>query len=85
MKDVEIPSAHEIVEEIKKEIAPDPITREEGTEIISDYHDCVNGYKRDVPKLAQNDFTKAVYVNTCLIRKGWSDEAIKQGLRNVIL
>jgi len=85
IKDIDIPSAEEIVKEIKEEIAPDPITPEEGTQLISDFHDCVNGYKRDTPKLLQNKYTKGLYVNTCLLRKGWGTEAVKQTIRDLII
>jgi len=84
-KDIEVPSVETIIKEIKEEIAPDPITPEEGTQLISDFHDCVNGYKRDTPKLLQNKFTKAIYVNTCLLRKGWGTEAVKQTIRDLII
>jgi len=85
LKDIDIPSAENIIKEIKEEIAPDPITPEEGTQLISDFHDCVNGYKRDTPKLLQNKYTKGLYVNTCLLRKGWGTEAVKQTIRDLII
>jgi len=85
IKDFEAPSVEEIIKDIKEEIAPDPITPEEGTQIISDFHDCVAGYERDTPKLLQNKFTKAIYVNTCLLRKGWGTEAVKQTIRDLII
>ena len=84
LEDIEIPSSKEIVEEIKEVIIPDPITPKEGIEIISDYNDCVNGYKRDTPKLLQNNTTKALYVNTCLLRKGWGTEAVQQAIRDFL-
>jgi len=85
IKDIDIPSAEKIIDELKEEIAPDPITPEEGTQLISDFHDCVNGYERDTPKLLQNKYTKGLYVNTCLLRKGWGDNAIKQAIRDFII
>ena len=85
LKDIEIPTAEKIIEELKEEIAPDPITPEEGRELISDFKDCVNGYERDTPKLLQNKYTKGLYVNTCLLRKGWGTEAVKQAIRDWII
>jgi len=85
IKDIDIPSAEKIINEIKEEIAPDPITAEEGQNLISDFHDCVAGYERDVPKLLRNKYSKSIYVNTCLIRKGWGTEAVKQTIRDLII
>jgi len=85
IKDIDIPSAKDIINELKEEIAPDPITSEEGAQIISDFHDCVDGYKRDTPKLLQNKYTRGLYVNTCLLRKGWGTEAVKQVIRDLII
>ena len=84
IKDIDIPSAEDIIKEIKEEIAPDPITPEEGGQLISDFHDCVSGYERDTPKFLQNKYTKGIYVNTCLLRKGWGTEAVKQAIRDWI-
>ena len=85
IKDIDIPSAEDIVKEIKEEIAPDPLTQEEKTNIISDFYDCVQGYERDTPKLLRNKYTKGLYVNTCLLRKGWGSEAVKQAIRDLII
>ena len=84
LKDLEVPTAEKIAEEIKEELLPDPITPEEGKQIVSDYYDCVQGYERDVPKLLRNKTTKGLYVNTCLLRKGWGDDAIKQAIRDLL-
>ena len=81
LKDIDIPSAKDIINELKEEIAPDPITSEEGAQIISDFHDCVDGYKRDTPKLLQNKYSKGIYVNACLLRKGWGSKAILEIIR----
>ena len=53
--------------------------------IVSDYYDCVQGYERDVPKLLRNKTTKGLYVNACLLRKGWGKDAITQAIRDWIL
>lgn len=78
IKDIDIPSAEDIVKEIKDELLPDPI---KGADLISDYNDCVNGYERDTPKLLRNKYTKSIYVNTCLLRKGWGSKAILEIIR----
>ena len=82
LKDIDIPSAGDIIKEIKDELLPDPI---DAPQLISDFHDCVEGYKRDTPKLLQNKYTKGIYVNTCLLRKGWGTEAVNQTIRDLII
>ena len=84
LKDLEVPTAEKVAEAVKEELLPDPITPEEGKQIVSDYYDCVQGYERDVPKLLRNKTTKGLYVNTCLLRKGWGDDAIKQAIRDLL-
>ena len=82
IKDIDIPSGEDIVKEIKEEIAPDPI---DVPELISDFHDCVAGYERDTPKILQNKYTKGIYVNTCLLRKGYASKAIKEVIRQYLV
>ena len=83
LRDLEVPSAEKVAEAVKEELLPDPITPEEGKQIVSDYYECLQGYERDVPKLLRNKATKGLYINTCLLRKGWGDDAIKQGIRDL--
>jgi len=81
----DVPTAEKIIDELKEEIAPDPITPKEGRKLISDFQDCVNGYERDTPTFLQNKVSKSLYVNTCLLRKGWGADAIKQAIRDWII
>jgi len=81
LKDIDIPSAGDIIKEIKDELLPDPI---DAPQLISDFHDCVEGYKRDTPKLLQNKYTKGIYVNTCLLRKGYASKAITEVIRQYL-
>ena len=81
LKDIDIPSADEIIKDIKDELLPDPI---DAPELISAFHDCVTGYERDTPKILQNKYTKGIYVNTCLLRKGYASKAIKEVIRQYL-
>jgi len=81
LKDIDIPSADEIIDDIKKELLPDPI---DPGDLLSDLRDCENGYERDTPKLLRNKYTKSIYVNTCLLRKGWGSKAIKEIIRQYL-
>jgi len=78
LKDIDIPSAEKIIKDIKEELLPEPI---KGADLISDFNDCVNGYERDTPKLLQNKYSKGLYVNTCLLRKGWGSKVILEIIR----
>jgi len=81
LKDIDIPSAEEIIDDIKEELLPDPIKT---GDLISDFRDCENGYERDTPKILQNKYSKGIYVNTCLLRKGWGSKAIKEIIRQYL-
>ena len=81
LKDLDLPSTEEIVEKVKEEILPEKIDPQE---IISDYRDCVNGYERDTPKFLQNKITKGVYLQGCLIRKGYAQKAVKEYIRQAL-
>jgi len=78
MEDLDIPGAKEIIHDIKEELLPEPI---KGAKLIEDFGACVNGYERDTPRLLRNKYTKAVYVHTCLLRKGWGSKAILEIIR----
>jgi|TARA_R100001086_G_scaffold120055_1_gene61759 hypothetical protein len=87
MKDLDIPTTEEIVEKVKEEIVeeilPDPITKEEGKEIVSDFYACKQSYKDLTPKLLRNKWAEGIFINGCLIKKGWGDNAIKQAIRDL--
>jgi len=81
LKDLEIPSAEKIIDDIKEELLPEAL---DPGDLISDFNDCVNGYERDTPKVLQNKYSKGLYVNTCLLRKGWGSKAIKEIIRQYL-
>jgi len=81
IKDIDIPSAEKIIDELKEEISPEAL---DPTDLISDFNDCVNGYERDTPKVLQNKYSKGLYVNTCLLRKGWGSKAVKEIIRQYL-
>jgi len=81
LKDIDIPSADEIINDIKEELLPKPI---DPAKLLSDFRDCEVGYERDTPKVLQNKYAKGLYVNTCLLRKGWGSKAIAEIIRNYL-
>jgi len=78
IKDFDIPTTEEIVETIKEEILPEKLDPQD---IISDYRDCENGYKRDTPNWLQNKVSKGIYIQGCLLRKGYAQKAILEYIR----
>jgi len=78
IEDLEIPSAKEIIDDIKEELLPDPI---EAQEILSDFNDCVKGYERDTLSFLKNKYSKGLYIQGCLIRKGYAQKAILEIIR----
>jgi len=81
LKDIDIPSADEIIKDIKDELLPKPI---DPSKLLSDFRDCEVGYERDTPKVLQNKYSKGLYVNACLLRKGWGSKAIAEIIRNYL-
>jgi len=81
LKDFDIPTTEEIIKEVKEEILPDPIDK---SKLISDFQDCVNGYERDTYEWLKSPTTKALYVNGCLIRKGYTSKIIKEAIRDYL-
>mgnify|MGYP003674346439 CR=1 FL=1 len=81
LKDFEIPTTEDIVKKVKEEILPDPIDK---PKLISDFQDCVNGYERDTYEWLKSPTTKALYVNGCLIRKGYTSKIIKEAIRDYL-
>ena len=81
LKDLDIPSTEEIVKEIKEEILPEPIDKKE---VLSDFQDCLAGYERDTPDFLKSSTTKAFYVNSCLLRKGYASKVVKETIREFL-
>ena len=81
LKDLDIPSTEEIVKEIKEEILPEPIDKKE---VLSDFQDCLAGYERDTPDFLKSKTTKALYVNSCLLRKGYASKVVKETIREFL-
>ena len=66
----------------KEDILPDPIDKQK---FLADYGDCLNGYNRDTPSYLKNDYSKQLYIQGCLIRKGYGIKFIKQAIRDFLL
>ena len=81
LKDLNIPTTEEIVNDIKEEILPEPVDK---AKVLSDFQDCVRGYERDTPDFLKSSTTKALYVNSCLLRKGYASKVVKETIREFL-
>ena len=81
LKDLDIPTAEEIVNDIVEEILPEPVNK---AEVLSDFQDCVKGYERDTPNFLKSSTTKALYVNSCLLQKGYASKVVKETIREFL-
>ena len=81
IKDLDLPNTEEIVEKVKEEILPEKLDPQE---IISDYNDCVNGYERDTPSWLKSKTAKGLYIQGCLIRKGYAQKTVLEYIRKTL-
>tara|TARA_R110002110_G_scaffold399103_1_gene614854 strand:+ start:557 stop:1090 length:534 start_codon:yes stop_codon:yes gene_type:complete len=81
LRDLDIPNTEEIVEKVKEEILPEKLDPQD---IVSDYQDCVNGYERDTPKILQNRVSKGLYLQGCLLRKGYAQKVVLEYIRKAL-
>ena len=81
LKDLDIPTAEEIVNDIVEEILPEPVNK---AEVLSDFQDCVKGYERDTPNFLKSSTTKSLYVNSCLLQKGYASKVVKETVREFL-
>ena len=81
LKDLDIPTAEEIVNDIVEEILPEPVNK---AEVLSDFQDCVKGYERDTPNFLKSSTTKSLYVNSCLLQKGYASKVVKETIREFL-
>ena len=81
LKDLDLPTTEEIVEKVKEEILPEKL---DPKEILTDFKDCVAGYERDTPNFLKSKTAKGLYIQGCLLRKGYAQKAIKEIIRDYL-
>ena len=81
LKELDIPTAEEYVEKVKEELLPEKLDPQE---ILSDFQDCVNGYERDTPSWLKSKLAKGLYIEGCLLRKGYAQKAVKEYIRDAL-
>jgi len=81
LRNLDIPSTEKIVRKVKEELLPEKL---DPKDIISDYRDCENGYERDTPKILKSKISKGIYIQGCLLRKGYAQKAILEYIRKTL-
>ena len=81
LQNLDVPSAEEIVEKVKEELLPEKI---DPKEVLTDFQNCVAGYERDTPNFLKSKTAKGLYIQGCLLRKGYAQKAIKEIIRDYL-
>jgi len=81
---LEIPSAGEIIKEIKEELGEviPGVTNE--AKFLSDFAACKKNAKDTIPKIAYNKYTAYPWITSCLIQKGYGRKAIEEKVRQAL-
>jgi len=82
LKDLEIPSAEKILNDIKEEIAGKGI--EDRTQFIIDYTACAKNARDTIPKIAYNKYTASTWIMSCMIQKGYTRALIEEEIRSLL-
>jgi hypothetical protein len=85
IKDIEIPSADEIIDEAKEEVKEfvDEKTGEgitDTAQFLRDYNDCKKNAK-DTLGIAYNKFTGVAWIVSCLVQKGYTRSIVEEWVK----
>jgi len=82
LKDLDIPSAGDIIDDIKEEITGKGI--EDKGQFLADYNACAKNAKDTIPKLAYNKYTASTWIMSCMIQKGYTRALIEEAVKELI-
>jgi len=82
LKDIDIPSAEEIINDIKDGLTGKGI--EDKGQFLADYNACAKNAKDKIPKLAYNKYTAAPWIMSCMIQKGYTRGLIEEAVKELI-
>jgi len=82
LKDIDIPSAGDIIDDIKEEITGKGI--EDKGQFLSDYNACAKNAKDTIPKIAYNKYTASTWIMSCMIQKGYTRALIEEAVKELI-
>ena len=86
LKDVEIPSAGDIVKDIKETLVEDVITPivgggiEDERQFLTDYSDCLQNAKATLG-IFYNKYTAFPWISGCLVKKGYGKDLVEEAIR----
>jgi len=78
LQNLDVPSAEEIVDKVKEELLPEPL---DVPETLTDFKQCLKNYEDNTPSFLKNKLTKGLYIEACMIRKGYAQKAVKEWIR----
>jgi len=81
LRDLDLPTTEEIVEKIKEEILPEKL---DPKEVVSDLNLCIKGYEKNTPDFLKSKTAKGIYIQGCLLKKGYAQKAIKEVIRDYL-
>ena len=82
LKDLEIPSAGDIIDDIKEEITGKGI--EDKGQFLADYNACAKNAKDTIPKIAYNKYTASTWILSCMVQKGYTRGLIEEAVKELI-
>ena len=82
LKDLEIPSAEDIINDIKEEITGKGI--EDKGQFLADYNACAKNAKDTIPKIAYNKYTASTWILSCMVQKGYTRGLIEEAVKELI-
>jgi len=82
LKDLDVPSAGEIINDIKEEIAGKGI--EDKAQFTIDYTACAKNAKDKIPSFAYNKYSASTWIMSCMIQKGYTRDLIEEEIRSLL-
>ena len=78
LQNLEVPSAEEFVDKVKEELLPEPL---DVPKTLTDFQSCLKSYEDNTPGILKNKLSMALYIEACMIRKGYAQKGIKEWIR----
>jgi len=82
LKDLDIPSAGDIIDDIKEEITGKGI--DDKAQFLRDYNACAKNAIDTIPKIAYNKYTASTWIMSCMIQKGYTRALIEESIKELI-
>jgi len=83
IEDLEIPSAGEIIKEIKEELGEVIPGVTDEAKFLSDYNACKKNAK-DTLGILYNKYTGSLWITSCLVQKGYTRKVVEERVRQAL-